>query len=59
MGSTLQRYSWLWQVMIFSISFATFHMIYDTILFAYVQNNKHRTYEAAMVRERAHKKKLR
>lgn len=33
-------------------------MFYEPFLYVYRLNNRHRTYEAAMVKERAHKKKL-
>lgn len=35
-----------------------YYAIYLPIVAAYQTNNAHRTYEAAMVKERAHKKKL-
>jgi len=53
-----QQNSWMWQVFIFSAAFSMYYAIYLPIVAAYQTNNAHRTYEAAMVKERAHKKKL-
>ena len=58
-GATVQRNSWAWQIFIFGLTFAFFHMLYDPFLYVYRLNNKHRTYAAAMVKEKAHQKKLR
>ena len=54
-----QRHTFMWQVFIVFICFATFHLVYDPILTIYKSNNTHRTFEAAIAREKAHKKKLR
>ena len=57
-AATVQANSWAYQILIFGIAFFLFHSFYDPFLYFYIANNKHRTYEAAMVKERAHKKKL-
>ena len=54
-----QRHSFLWQVLLFSIAFVGFYMVRQPILAIYKANNKNRTYEAAMVKEKAYKKKMR
>ena len=54
-----QRHTFMWQAFIVFLCFASFHAIYDPWLIIYRSNNTHRTYEAAMTKERAHKKKLR
>ena len=48
----------MWQAFIVFLCFASFHAIYDPWLTIYRSNNTHRTYEAAMAKEKAHKKKL-
>lgn len=53
-----QQNSWMWQVFIFSTAFAMYYAIYLPIVTAYQTNNAHRTYDAAITKERAHKKKL-
>ena len=58
-AATTQRNSWAWQIFIFGLTITFFHMLYDPFLYFYRLNNKHRTYEAAMVKEKAHQKKLR
>lgn len=54
-----QRHSFMWQFVILFFAFASLHVCYDPLLAIYRSNNTHRTYQAAMVKERAHKKKLR
>ena len=54
-----QRHSFMWQVLLFSIAFVGFYMVREPILAIYKANNRHRTYNAAMAKEKAHKKKLR
>ena len=51
--------SWLYQVFVFGLTFGFWAAIYFPTLYVYRSNNIHRTYEAAMIKERAHKKKLR
>lgn len=53
-----QRHTFMWQLVIFSIAFISLHVVRDPIVLIYQANNTHRTYKAAMVKERAHKKKL-
>lgn len=53
-----QRHSWIWQFVIFGVCFVSFHICRDPILAIYKANNTHRTYKAAMIKEKAHKKKL-
>lgn len=53
-----QQNSWMWQVFIFATSFAMYYAIYIPFVTAYQTNNAHRTYDAAITKERAHKKKL-
>jgi hypothetical protein len=50
--------SWLYQVLVFGLAFGFWAAIYFPTLYVYRSNNKHRTYEAAIAKERAHKKKL-
>jgi hypothetical protein len=57
-GKVFQQNSWMWQIFIFSTAFAMYYTIYYPFVTAYKTNNAHRTYEAAMIKERAHKKKL-
>ena len=54
-----QYNSWMWQVFIFSTSFVMYYTIYIPFVAVYQSNNAHRTYEAAITKEKAHKKKLR
>lgn len=58
LGRVFQQNSWMWQIFIFSLAFVMYYSIYIPFKTVYQSNNAHRTYEAAMVRERAHKKKL-
>lgn len=51
--------SWLYQVFVFSIAFGIWAGITYPVLYVYQSNNKHRTFAAAIAKERAHKKKLR
>lgn len=53
------KYSWLYQFFIFGLTFGLWATFYYPTLYVYQANNKHRTYEAAITKERAHKKKLR
>lgn len=48
----------MWQIFIFGLAFSMYYAIVIPTLAIYKSNNKHRTYEAAMIKERAHKKKL-
>ena len=57
-GKVFQQYSWMWQVFIFGAAFVMYYAIYTPVVTIYQSNNKNRTYEAAMIKERAHKKKL-
>jgi hypothetical protein len=54
-----QRHSWAWQMLIFGICFTSYYVIKEPMVAFYKFNNTGRTYEAAMTKERAHKKKLR
>lgn len=54
-----QHNSWMWQVFIFGLAFTMYYAIYTPFVAIYQSNNKHRTYEAAIAKEKAHKKKLR
>jgi hypothetical protein len=53
------RQTWMFQVFIVFCAFASFHLVYDPYLMIYRSNNTHRTYQAAIKKERAHKQKLR
>ncbi len=48
----------MWHVVIVGIAFAWMHVFYDPIKAIYKANNYHRSYEFAIAKERAHKKKL-
>jgi hypothetical protein len=53
------NYSWAYQFFIFGLSFAIWAGFFFPVLYIYQKNNTHRTFEAAIGKERAHKKKLR
>jgi hypothetical protein len=48
----------MWQILIVGITFMEFHIVRDPWVYLYVKNNVDRTYKVAMVKEKAHKKKL-
>jgi hypothetical protein len=54
----LFNYSWAYQIFIFGLTFGIWASIFFPCLWLYKYNNTGRTYEAAMIKERAHKKKL-
>lgn len=49
----------MWQVFIVMVAFTTYYTLTIPIIELYKSNNTHRTYEACIAKERAHKKKLR
>jgi len=53
-----QRQSWAWQFFILGLTFAFYHIVRDPLLLIYEANNTHRGYNAAITREKAHKKKI-
>ena len=53
-----QRQSWAWQIFIVGLTFGFYHIVRDPLLLIYEANNTHRGYNAAITRERAHKKKI-
>ena len=57
-SKVFQQNSWMWQVFMFGSAFAMYYVIYIPLVAIYQTNNVHRTYEAAMTKEKAHKKKL-
>jgi len=57
-AKVFQQNSWMWQIFIFGSAFVMYYAIYTPFVTIYQTNNAHRTYEAAMIKERAHKKKL-
>jgi hypothetical protein len=48
----------MWQVFVFSLAFVMYYSIYIPFKSVYQSNNAHRTYSAAITREKAHKMKL-
>lgn len=56
---TLFNSSWLYQIFMFGLCFGIWSSIYFPTLWLYQYDNRNRTYEACMIKERAHKKKLR
>jgi hypothetical protein len=48
----------MWQVFIVMVAFTTYYTLTIPIIELYKSNNTHRTYEACITKERAHKKKL-
>jgi hypothetical protein len=56
---TLFESSWMYQVFMFGLVFGIWASFYFPVLHVYQYNNRHRTLEAAMVKERANKKALR
>lgn len=54
-----QRHSFAWQLFIFGLTVTTFYIVKLPLLSFYQANNVQRGYKAAMVKEKAHKKKLR
>jgi hypothetical protein len=48
----------MWQIFIFGLSFTMYYAIYIPFVGVYQANNSHRTYKAAIAKEKAHKKKL-
>ena len=57
-GRTFQQNSWMWQIFVFSLAFVMYYSIYIPFKSVYQSNNAHRTYSAAITREKAHKMKL-
>jgi hypothetical protein len=57
-GRVFQQNAWAYQVFIFSLAFTMYYAIYTPFVSLYQSNNAHRTYDAAITKERAHKKKL-
>ena len=55
----LFHYSWAYQIFMFGLCFSLWASIYFPFLWLYQYNNRNRTFEAAMKKERAYKKKLR
>ncbi len=53
------QYSWMYQVFMFGLVFGIWGTIFYPCLWLYQYNNRNRGFEAAMAKERAHKKKLR
>ena len=53
------KYSWAYQLTMFGMCFGIWASIFFPCLWLYQYNNRNRTYEACMVKERAYKKKLR
>ena len=53
------KYSWLYQFFIFGMAFSMWATFYFPVLWVYQANNKGRTYEACMAKEKAFKKKKR
>merc|ERR1719445_512520 len=53
------KYSWLYQFFIFGMAFSMWATFYFPVLWVYQANNRERTYEACMKKERAFKKKKR
>ncbi len=53
------KYSWAYQFFIFGLTFGLWATFYYPTLYVYQANNQHRTFNAAIAKERAHKKKLR
>ena len=49
----------MWQIFIVSVAAFTYYLVEIPMLSIYQANNKHRTFEAAMNREKAYKKKMR
>lgn len=58
-GRVFQQNSFMWQFFILGTSIFMYYIIYTPILTIYKANNTHRTYQAAITKEKAHKKKLR
>lgn len=48
----------MWQVFVFGLAFTFYYTITIPFITVYQSNNNHRTFESAMIKERAHKKKL-
>jgi hypothetical protein len=57
-GRIFQQNSFMWQIFIFGMSVLMYYTIYTPFLTMYQANNSHRTYQAAIAKEKAHKKKL-
>jgi uncharacterized membrane protein len=53
------KYSWAYQLFIFGLTFGLWATFYFPTLYVYQANNAHRTFNAAITKERAHKKKIR
>jgi hypothetical protein len=53
-----QQNSFMWQAFICGLSIAIYFFFYSPMVSLYKANNKHRTYEAAIAKEKAHKRKL-
>jgi hypothetical protein len=56
---TLFQSSWAYQIFMFGLVFTMWGTFYFPCLWFYQYNNQHRSFEAAITKERAHKKKLR
>jgi len=52
------HYSWAYQLFMFGLCFGLWSSIFFPCLWLYQFNNRHRTYDAAMLKERAYKRKL-
>ena len=50
---------WAYQIFMFGLAFGIWAVFFYPALWLYQYNNRNRTYEAAMLKERAYKKKLR
>lgn len=53
-----QRHSFMWQVFIVAMTFTTLSIVHVPFVSVYKANNQHRTFDAAMSKERAYKKKM-
>jgi hypothetical protein len=53
------KYSWAYQLFIFGLTFGLWATFYFPTLYVYQANNAHRTFAAAIAKEKAHKRKLR
>jgi len=55
----LFQYSWAYQIFIFGLSFGLWATFYYPMLWIYQANNKHRTFQAAIAKEKAFKRAMR
>ena len=53
------NYSWAYQFLVFGLAFGFWAAVYYPTLYFYQSNNVHRGFDAAIAKEKAHKKKLR